>query len=133
MLEVGSPRHVSRVDRQIRISRPSAPLSNHFCADRHTHNRPATYQATFLYYFLTQISCFTRYYLDNNNNERNLFLAPPPLFTNRRLASAPASATNNSIMGESRQELLAWANQLLQLNITKVEQYVEEAQTEDTC
>jgi hypothetical protein len=27
-------------------------------------------------------------------------------------------------MGESRQELLAWANQLLQLNLTKVEQYV---------
>ena len=26
--------------------------------------------------------------------------------------------------GTSRQELLAWANQLLQLNITKVEQYV---------
>ena len=49
---------------------------------------------------------------------RGFYQSPPPYHR----VIYPASANCTTIMGESRSELLAWVNELLQINYTRVEQ-----------
>lgn len=72
----------------------------------------------------TATSTFNFHIRDNNSSPLHLGIHDHvSLRTSNTTKYAPDRDTpQNATMGESRQELLAWLNGLLQLNMTKVEQ-----------